>query len=891
MRKNTLLLLSLLLAAAPLGAQAPASAERAPAARRALAAAPVEGPVRLDGRLDEPAWAAAEPATGFTQAYPNPGAPESERTEVRVLVAADALYVGARMYDAHPDSIAAQLSRRDAAGTYSDRVLLILDSRDDRRTAFHFAVNPRGVKQDSYLYDDTREDGSWDAVWDVATSVDSAGWTAEFRIPFSQLRFPPRVSGERVWGFGVMREIARREERSTWSPWTRNSPGFVSTIGELRGLESVRAPTRLEIVPYTSARLERAPGDGADPFYHSNDMGGKIGADFQYGLPGGLTLTGTLNPDFGQVEVDPAVVNLTAFETFFPERRPFFVEGIDVFRFGDITAHNYQSFPQYFYSRRIGRQPQGRLTGDIAYVDLPDQSTILGAVKVSGRTASGWSVGVLDAVTAREEARFRTSAGEAGELAVEPLSNYFVGRLRRDLRKGRTVVGGIVTAANRDMSDSVFDPLLRSDAYVAGVDAQHSWKGREWTLSGFLAGSLVRGSENAIAITQFSNARYFARPDADHLEYDPERTSLGGRIGALALSHTGRWDGSLVYQETSPGFESNDLGFQSTADRRAFSTFLGKRVAKPGKLFRTHAYGGSTTHAWNFGGDNVNAEYALLANASFHNFWTAGVTLSLYPGNADDRLTRGGPLSRVPSTWRVNANAGTDRRKPFSVSGNLVMARDEEDQFSRTASATLLLRPSTSLQVSVGPRLVRSRSNSQYVLARADTLATGTFGRRYVFADVEQSTLSFDTRVNWTFTPNLSLELFAQPYASAGDFDNYKEFLTPGEFAFGVYGRDLGTILPAGGGGFTVDPDGAGPAAAFVVGDRSGQRDFTFRSLRGNAVVRWEYRPGSTVFFVWQQLRSAEYLRGDLDFGDVSGAFGEPARNVFLIKATYWLGR
>ncbi|HEX6909786.1 MAG TPA: DUF5916 domain-containing protein, partial [Longimicrobium sp.] len=528
MYKTCLILLTL--AAAPLAAQqapaggpAPASA---PDARRVAGAAALTGQVRLDGRLDDAAWAAAEPLTGFTQAYPNPGAPESQRTEVRVLVGPDALYVGARMFDTAPDSIAAQLSRRDVMSTYSDRISVFVDSRDDHRTAFGFGVNPRGVKTDSYQYDDTREDLTWDAVWDVATSVDSLGWTAEFRIPFSQLRFPPRVGGERVWGLGVMRDLARREERSTWAPWTRNAPGFVSSFGQLRGLEAVRAPARLEILPYSSARLERAPGDGADPFYAQNDVAGSVGADFQYGLPGGLTLTGTINPDFGQVEVDPAVVNLTAFETFLPERRPFFVEGSDVFRFGDLTARNQFSYPQYFYSRRVGRAPQRRITGgDVAYIDVPDESTILGAFKVSGKTAGGWSVGVMDAVTSREEGRFLTSAGVRGTQNVEPLTNYFVGRVRRDLRQGRTVVGGILTATNRDLADSLFDPWLRESAYVAGVDAQHSWKGRAWTLSGFLAGSRVAGSQSILRSTQLSSARYFQRPDADHLEYDPERTS------------------------------------------------------------------------------------------------------------------------------------------------------------------------------------------------------------------------------------------------------------------------------------------------------------------------------------------------------------------------------
>ncbi|HEX6040884.1 DUF5916 domain-containing protein [Longimicrobium sp.] len=890
-------LLLLVLAAVPLPAQqgqAPAAAGGAAGTRRVAGAAPLTGQVRVDGRLDDDAWASAPVLTDFTQAYPNPGAPASERTEVRVLVGPDALYVGARMFDSSPDSIASQLSRRDVTG-YADRVNVFLDARDDHRTAFTFGVNPRGVKIDSYQFDDTREDLTWDAVWDVGTTVDSLGWTAEFRIPFSQLRFPPEVQGERVWGFAVMRDLARRDERSTWSPWTRNSPGFVSSFGELRGLQAVRAPTRLEILPYTSARLERSPGDGADPFYRENDLGGQVGADFQYGLPGGLTLTGTLNPDFGQVEVDPAVVNLSAFEVFLAERRPFFVEGSDIFRFGDVQARNYLTFPQYFYSRRIGRAPQRRVSGsDIAYVDVPDQSTILGAVKVSGRTAGGWSVGVLNAVTAEEQARFRTSVGDAGTQGVEPMTNYFVGRVRRDLNRGNTVVGAILTATNRDMSDTLFAPVLRGDAYIAGIDALHSWKNREWTLSGFLAGSRVGGSERAIAGAQLSSARYFQRPDADHLEYDPARTSLGGRIGALALNHTGRWDGSLVYQEMSPGFEPNDLGYQAITDRRAFSTYLGRRVNRPMGAFRNNAMAVFTNHAWTYGGENVLAEYGATVSGTLKTFWNGGMTFVYSPDYMDDRLTRGGPLALAVANWRLLATLGSDRRKRVSFNASGTWQDYTSGELIRALSGTATFRPSTSLQVSVGPKYQRVRSEGQFITARADSLARGTFGRRYVFSDVDQTTLSFDTRVNWTFTPNLSLEVFAQPYVSAGDFSNYKEFLTPGGYEFLVYGQDgASTLAPGQSGGFVVDPDGpAGPASAFTVGANGGQRDFTFRSLRGNAVLRWEYRPGSTLFFVWQQQRSGEALLGDVDLGrDLSDVFQEPASNVFLIKATYWVGR
>ncbi|HEU4879501.1 MAG TPA: DUF5916 domain-containing protein, partial [Gemmatimonadaceae bacterium] len=350
------LVLSFLLLPSVVVAQNPRPANNDTTSRRVAQASRRTGAIVIDGKLDDAAWAAAAPSSGFIQAYPTPGAPAVDPTEVRVVYDDQALYVAIRMHDSHPDSIAAQLARRDASGIYSDWAHLIVDSYRDRRTAFRFSVNPKGVKKDVYTSDDGAEDVNWDAVWDVATLVDSGGWNAEYRIPLSQLRFGGAAKGaERVWGFQVMRDIARRQARDTWSPWTRRDAGFVSRFGDLRGLVNVPTPGRLEIMPYVSASATRAPGNDADPFYNKTDFKPSIGGDLRYGLPGGLTLTATVNPDFGQVEVDPSVVNLSAFETFFPEKRPFFLEGSDVFNFGQVRTFNDFGSQRYFYSRRIGR--------------------------------------------------------------------------------------------------------------------------------------------------------------------------------------------------------------------------------------------------------------------------------------------------------------------------------------------------------------------------------------------------------------------------------------------------------------------------------------------------------------------------------------------------------
>ena len=860
---------------------------------RTVGASRLAGEIRIDGRLNESGWVQADSAGGFVQSWPNAGSPATERTVVRVLYDDRVLYVAIRAYDQHPDSIAAQLARRDATGIYSDWLHLIIDSYHDRRTAFRFSVNPRGVKKDVYTFNDGQEDLSWDAVWEVATTVDSLGWTAEYRIPFSQLRFGG-AQGERIWGFQVQRDIARRDERDTWSPWTRQDPGFVSRFGDLAGLVGVTAPTRLEVMPYASTRLTRAPSQEANPLFHRNDGAASLGADLKAGLPKGLTLSATVNPDFGQVEADPAVVNLTAFETFFEERRPFFVEDADVFRFGQTRSFNNFNFYQYFYSRRIGRTPQRTLFGpDYPYVDAPDQTNIAVAAKASGKTPSGWSVGLLDAVTTRQNARFIDPSGARRTAEVEPLSNYFVGRLRKDLRDGQSVVGGMLTATRRHLSDTALAGILRHDAEFGGLDFQHAWAKRAWVTSGFIAGSRIAGTSRVIQAAQGSSARYYQRPDADYLGVDTGKTSLTGAMGELALAKVGggRWIGSVSFRQTSPGFELNDVGFLSRADARALSTFIRYGVDEPTKLTRNYGLYAFTNHAWNYGADQLFDGYAVGGNSQLANFWNVGTSVRYTRRALSDRLTRSGPLAGVPAAWQASLNGSSDSRRPLTVSGQVQYGTDDLGGSSFSSGISFDLRPASFVRVSIGPGIEVRDNAQQYVRTVSDALATATFGRRYVFADLHQTTVAIDTRVDWTFTPALTLQLYAQPFVSAGAYARFKELLAPRTTRYGVYGQDAGTIDRTeqdGIGVFSVDPDGTGSAPAFRFSDP----DFNFRSLRGNAVLRWEYRPGSTIFAVWQQLRSDSRSFGNFDFGrDARAIFDAPATNVFLVKASYWIGR
>lgn len=882
----------LLSAPLPALAQTPDSAHRGSAgasnAVRTVKATRLDGTIHLDGHLNEPAWQTADVAKGFTQSYPNAGASPMSPTEVRVLYDNDALYVGIRMFDAHPDSVAAQLARRDATGIYSDWVHLMIDSYHDRRTAFRFSVNPRGVKKDVLQYNDNNEDLNWDAIWEVATSIDSLGWTAEYRIPFSQLRFGGVApTTERVWGLQVMRDIARNGGRDVWSPWTPQSPGFVSSFGDLTGISGIPIPNRLEIVPYVSTQLTRAPGEPGNPFYRSNNSKLAGGADVKYGLPSGLTLTATINPDFGQVEVDPAVVNLSAFETFFPEKRPFFLEGSDIFAFGSVRRNNDYNSQQYFYSRRIGRSPQRFVNGStVAYVDAPSQSNILGAAKVTGKTG-GWTVGLLDALTGEQDARVFTTSGTSLTMPVEPRTNYSVGRLRRDFRGGNTVVGAMATSTDRALGDSTLNTLLRGHALSGGMDFEHAWSNRTWITSGFLSGSRVAGSESAIASTQRNSAHYFQRPDAAYLHYDPTRTSLSGHMGEIAIAKTGTWNGSLAAKDASPGFEINDLGFQPRVDYRSLASGFGYQSYKAGKLLRSWGGFGGTTSAWNYGGTSISQSAYAYGFSNFSNFWGASAFVGANPSYYSDRLTRGGPLVLVPSGWSYQLSANTDTRRFITIQPSLSGRRDASGTTDHYASLTLDMRPTSFIHVSAGPNWDVTHSTDQYVRSVTDSFARATYGRRYIFANLKQTTVAMDTRLDWTFTPTLSLQLYAQPFVSAGNYAQLKQLHAPRTHSFDVFGRDTGTLTESNG-ATQIDPDGAGPATNFTVGNPN----FNIRSLRGDAVLRWEYRPGSALFFVWQQNRSGSVDSGDFEFSRDAGAiFRTPATNVFLVKATYWFGR
>ncbi|HYN81945.1 MAG TPA: DUF5916 domain-containing protein [Gemmatimonadaceae bacterium] len=852
-------------------------------------AATRSGTVNIDGRLDEAAWQAATPVTEFTQRDPNEGQPASERTEARILIDGDALYVGMRLFDKEPQKIQSQLVRRDES-IEGDLVELMLDSYHDHLSGVIFRLSPDGARRDATISPSGNQDASWDPVWEGSATIDSLGWTAEFRIPLSQLRYD-RNQATRTWGLQLARKIARKGELDFFSYTPKTEQGGIHRYGHLTGLGDLPSTRRIELVPYVLAKNENPSVSPDDPFREKNNIAPGAGLDVKLGITSNFTLDATFNPDFGQVEVDPAVVNLSAFETFFPERRPFFVEGSSIFRFGDMRTQNASGGYTFLHSRRIGRQPQRVIGGsDVTFVDAPLETTIAGAAKLTGRTKGGWSIGLLDAVTLREEARFRNTAGVDQTATVEPLANYFMARLKRDLRGGNTTIGAAATAVNRNLDEPALEPLFRKAAYVGGVDWNHAWSNRRWAFDGAFVASHNVGSAEAIDALQLSPARYFQRPDKENYRRDPTKTSLTGYVAEMTLAKLAglHWKGTLTYQEYNPGFEINESGFLGETDMRGIAPLIGYEESKPGKFARNWAQYLFWNPTWNFDGDMTYNGVGSISVAELPNFWNIFFRLDWRPPVFNPGLTRGGPVARVVSGGGVQTEINSDRRKRYTYGVYSNYSWNKAGGRGVTISPYTTLRPMTALRVSFSPNFTRTHAMAQFVTRVADPLATDTYGARYVFATLNQKQLALVTRVDWTFTPALSLQLFMQPLLAAADFRDYKEFARPRQFEFNIYGSDVGTISRSESGVYSVDPDAAGPAPLFSFGER----DFNRRSLRGNAVVRWEYRPGSALFFVWQQSRFGSIPSDEFDFShDLDELWNVQPQNVFVVKGTWWIGR
>ena len=863
-------------------------------------AARATGRITLDGRLDEPDWQAALPARDFRQAQPNEGQPATQRTEVRFLYDNDALYIGARMYDTQGAAgIRTRLARRDNMPN-ADYVEIIFDTFHDHLGRVDFQVNPSGVKADSYGPNGSNLDLSWDAVWDVATSVDSLGWVAEFRIPLGQLRYPR--DSVQTWGLQVWRGEARLNEVSQWAFWHLNETGGPSKFGHLEGLRITRGPDRGEVLPYVVGRSTLDPGVApADPFTRPHAYDARVGGDFKYLVSSSLTLSGTINPDFGQVEVDPAVVNLSAFETYFQEKRPFFVEGNGLFDFGNFNCYSCSNVnsPGLFYSRRIGRAPQGAgdaeaAAGGSGYASVPDNTAILGAAKLTGSVARGWTLAALDATTARETAQIQDSAGRRFRMEVEPFTNYFVSRVSHDL-PGGSYIRGMVTSVVRDIRDSALATQLNTHSEAAGLETDLWWGKRTYRLMANAMMTEAVGSPADILGIERSSAHYFQRPDrrngSDGLfsnRYDTTLTALRGySFYTRFAKESGDWNFEIQTSVLSPGFEANDVAFNTQSDRIFMGANLMRQFTKPNRFARIMIFMVGAQQIYNFSHELQNRQAMAFTQFTFHNYWNLSFYGQIRPQTLNDNLARGGPALGQAASWYSFVQLTTDTRKAVVLMTQPDYGcADRHCSWDLSLDATIHAAPNVSVEVI--PAYSYNTTSNQYVTTVADPTATAFYGNRYVFASLLEKTLSMVTRLDWTFSPNLTLQLYAQPLIVSGRYDAFHEFNAPRTLERSAYGVDRGTIAYANG-TYTVDPDGGGSAAPFSFSDPN----FNFRSLRGSAVVRWEYRPGSTVYFVWTQERAGGAATGvgDLQVGrDVRGLVGVPPKNVFLVKFSYWLG-
>jgi hypothetical protein len=837
----------------------------------------------IDGALSDDVWTTATKHSGFLQREPVANGAPSEITEFAVLYDNANIYVAVWLHDKNPSKIVSALTRRDQSSV-SDQVRISFDSYHDRRTAFTFGINASGVQSDYVIYDDSNIDESWDAVWEggsrkIATGP-NAGWSAEFRIPLSQLRFSNAAA--QTWGIQVIRDIAASGEVNAWSPWPNTEQRVVSQFGTLNGISNIVAGRRLELLPYLTGGVARTVVAPNDPLNEATNLRRNIGLDAKYGLSSAFTLSATVNPDFGQVEADSSRVNLSANELFFQERRPFFVEGGDLFNAGIGD----QSAESLFYSRRIGGAPHGGIAGD--FVDAPTSTAIYGAAKVSGKTASGWSVGVLDAVTAQENATAISVDGEKSTQAIEPLTNFTAARIKKDFREGASSIGAFLTGVQRDLSEPALQQLVHSQAYSGSVEGSHRFgPGNQYSAGLTLYGSQVLGSKEAIARTQRTNRHLFQRPDAPHVEFDPERTSLTG--GAMAWSfgrqsNNDPWQFGTGGDLRSTGFEANDIGFQQQADRLFAYTFASYRDTKPGGGLQRFQISSSLYQVSNLEprlltwGGNINS------SVKTNDYWNGYAGVNYNVNRWSTKALRGGPALRSDDDVGFFAGINSDTRKPLqvSVSGNAGSTPASASWYA-AAGIDLTWQARSNVDLSIGANTEVSEEDEQYVGELSDMMDNS----HYIFARIRQITTGLTTRVAWTLTPKLSFQLYAQPFVSTGAYSEYKDIDQPRALKYGdrSYQYTLGEIEVTDG-------------SVNISRDRSGKNsygfskpDFSFSEFRSTAVVRWEYRPGSTMFAIWSHGQGDSDSDGRFALGrNVKALAKADSQDTVMVKANYWFG-
>jgi len=837
-------------------------------------------PPVIDGKLDDPVWAKVPWAGDFIQRDPYEGKEPTQATAFKILYDEGNIYVAIKAYDNEPDKIERRMSRRD--DLEGDWIEVQLDSYFDHRTAFCFMVNAAGVKGDLVISDDGDDrDDTWDPIWYVKADTDEQGWSAEMRIPLSQLRFGKKP--DQIWGLQVSRRLHRKQETSNWQLIPQKKSGWVSRFGELQGIRGIMAQRQVELTPYTVGKTQRFEPEEGNPFATGSlsDLYG--GVDGKIGLSSDLTLDFTINPDFGQVEADPSVVNLTAFETYYTEKRPFFIEGRNILSFQIMGGDGGFSKDNLFYSRRIGRSPQyDPDTEDEEYLDMPENTTIFGAFKITGKTKNGISVGIIDGIAAKENAQI-SYLEQRRDQVVEPVTNYFGFRLQKDYNEGNTIFGGMITATNRSIKNEELN-FLHDAAYTGGFDFIHRWKKKIYYFSIKTVFSHVKGSKEAILKTQESSARYFQRPDTDHVWVDPDRTSLSGHGGTLNFGKGGnsgfRFSGGVTWR--SPGLELNDMGYLRRADTILQWIWANYRISKPFSIFRQISFNFNEWMGWDFGGEQMFKGGNTGMWGELKNYWNFSLGMNRQVEGLSTSSLRGGPALRYPGGWNGWLFINSDSRKKLRYSvGTFFFYGDHDVSRMNGFEIGATFRPTKALSLSISPSYQFSMDELQYV----NTLDLAT-GEKYIFARIEQKTMGLTCRLNLSLTPDLSIQFYGQPFISAGEYSEFKPITDSRaekyEDRFHIFTENEIDYYPDTE-EYNVDENLDG-----VVDYTFENPDFNFLQFRMNLVVRWEYIPGSSLYLVWSQGRTEDFSVGDFSFRKgMRDLFSLHPHNVFLIKFSY----
>ncbi len=832
----------------------------------------------IDGKINDPAWDQVEWQGDFIQKQPYENAPPSQETAFKILYDDNNLYVAIRAFDTEPGNIVRRLGRRDNID--GDWVAIGISSHFDHLTGYGFAVNAAGVKSDGAISNDTDWDDSWDPVYYVKTGIDDKGWTAEFKIPFNQLRFGKKENY--IWGLEIIRQIFRKEEMSVWQMVPQDASGWVSLWGELHGIENIKPKKEIALTPYLMGGIEKTPKEESNPFMTGTDWLYNGGLDGKIAVTNDLTLNFTINPDFGQVEADPSEVNLSAFESYFSEKRPFFVEGANIYKF-PLEAGQSWSRDNLFYSRRIGRAPQGRAVVSDGYVKSPEFTRILGAFKLSGKTQNGWSIGVQESITNREYATI-DSSGFRSKQIIEPFTNYFNTRIQKDLVKGKTIVGGMVTATNRFINDTILEFLPRA-AYTGGLDFTQFWHDKAYTFSAIITSSTLVGSEEAILLKQTAPQRYYQRPDASR-KVDSTLTRLTGTSGSFYLAKIGQghWRYGLKGNFTSPGLSLNDMGYIRRSDAINQTGWVEYVIWEPFSIFRSMSMRVNQWMGWDFNGRWIYSGQMARFYTQFKNYWSVNLGLSHQGFDIDRHQLRGGPSLYSPGFIRPNFSISTDQRKKFTGDFFVSMGWGNENwRKSFDIGFELAYQPFSNLQLSIDPVYVFDDESVIYI-------STEEYNNNpvYLVSGIDRKSIQLNFRINFSITPDFTIQYWGQPFFFSGNYRDFKKVIDAGNKSyydqFHVFTEeeisfDEEENL------YYIDETGNGqPDYSFA------NPDFSFFEFRSNFVVRWEYIPGSTAYFVWSQGRSGYLHDGGFYLSDrINNLIDSAPTNIFRLKISYRL--